>query len=111
MCFFVKCPKQRPVQGRFKKVPFDKLMVLSKVEGQMYGAIEDKGMVPFGLEQFGLETCRRAHVESLTAERLRAERLCTILKRPTPVNVEGITKKDIHMLLTECSDFYPPEAD
>jgi hypothetical protein len=31
-------------------------------------------MLPFGLEQFGLETCRRAHVESLTAERLRAER-------------------------------------
>jgi len=68
MSFFVKCPKQRPVQGRFKKVPFDKLMVLSKVEGQMYGAIEDKGTVPFGLE-------------------LRAERLCTILKRPTPVHV------------------------
>jgi hypothetical protein len=58
MSFFVKCPKQRPVQGRFKKVPFDKLMVLSKVEGQMYGAIEDKGMV-----------------------------LCTILKRLTPMNV------------------------
>ena len=65
MSFFVKCPKQRPVQGRFKKV-------------QMYGAIEDKGMVPFGLEQFGLE---------LTAERLRAERLFTILKRPITVNV------------------------
>ena len=78
MSIFVKCPKQRPVQGRFKKVPFDKLMVLSKVEGHMYRAIEDKGMVPFGLEQFGLE---------LTAERLRAERLCTILKRPTTVNV------------------------
>jgi hypothetical protein len=30
MSFFVKCPKQRPVQGRFKKV-------------LMYGAIEDKG--------------------------------------------------------------------
>jgi hypothetical protein len=45
MSFFVECPKQRPVQGRFKKV-------------QMYGAIEDKGML-----------------------------LCTILKRPTPVNV------------------------
>jgi hypothetical protein len=30
MSFFVKCPKQRPVQGRFKKV-------------QMYGAIEEKG--------------------------------------------------------------------
>ncbi len=57
MSFFVKCPKQRPVQGRFKKV-------------QMYGAIEDKDMV-----------------------------LCTILKRPAPVNVWGITKKDIHMLL------------
>ncbi|MBW2001008.1 MAG: hypothetical protein JRI30_00630 [Deltaproteobacteria bacterium] len=55
MSFFVKCPKQRPVQGRFKKV-------------HMYGAIEDKDMVPFGLE-------------------LRAERLCTILKRPTTVNV------------------------
>jgi hypothetical protein len=55
MSFFVKCPKQRPVQGRFKKV-------------HMYGAIEDKGMVPFGLE-------------------LRAERLCTILKRPITVNV------------------------
>jgi len=39
MSFFVKCPKQRPVQGHFKKVPFDKLMVLSKVEGHMYGAI------------------------------------------------------------------------
>ena len=50
MSFFVKCPKQRPVKGRFKKVPFDKLMVLSKVEGQMYGAIEDKGTLPFGLE-------------------------------------------------------------
>ena len=58
MSFFVKCPKQRPVQGRFKKVPFDKLMVLSKVEGHMHGAIEDKGMV-----------------------------VCTILKRPAPVNV------------------------
>jgi len=68
MSFFVKCPKQRPVQGRFKKVPFDKLMVLSKVEGQMYGAIEDKGTLPFGLE-------------------LRAERLCTILKRPITVNL------------------------
>jgi len=47
MCvsFFVKCPRQRPVQGRFKKV-------------QMYGAIEDKDTL-----------------------------LCTILKRPTPVNV------------------------
>jgi len=45
MSFFVKCPKQRPVQGRFKKV-------------QMYGALEDKDMV-----------------------------LCTILKRPTTVNV------------------------
>jgi hypothetical protein len=45
MSFFVKCPKQRPVQGRFKKV-------------HMYGAIEDKGML-----------------------------LCTILKRPIPVNV------------------------
>ena len=78
MSFFVKCPKQRPVQGRFKKVPFDKLMVLSKVEGQMYGAIEDNDTLPFGLEQFGLE---------LTAERLRAERLCTILKRPIIVNV------------------------
>jgi hypothetical protein len=74
MSFFVKCPQQRPVQGRFKKV-------------HMYGAIEDKDMVPFGLEQLGLETCRRAHVESLTDERLRAERLCTILKRPTTVNV------------------------
>ena len=30
MSFFVKCPKQGPVQGRFKKV-------------QMYGVIEDKG--------------------------------------------------------------------
>jgi len=39
MSFFVKCPKQGPVQGRFKKVPFDKLMVLSKVEGHMFGAI------------------------------------------------------------------------
>jgi hypothetical protein len=58
MSFFVKCPKQRPVQGRFKKVPFDRLMVLSKVEGHMYGAIEDKGTL-----------------------------LCTILKRPTTVNV------------------------
>jgi hypothetical protein len=55
MSFFVKCPKQRPVQGRFKKV-------------QMYGAIEDKGMLPFGLE-------------------LRAERLCTILKRPIIMNL------------------------
>ncbi|MBW2002619.1 MAG: hypothetical protein JRI30_08920 [Deltaproteobacteria bacterium] len=27
------------------------------------------------------------HVESLTAERLRAERLCTILKRSITVNV------------------------
>ena len=45
MSFFVKCPQQRPVQGRFKKV-------------QMYGAIEDKDMV-----------------------------LCTILKRPTTLNV------------------------
>jgi len=68
MSFFVKCPKQRTVHGRFKKV-------------QMYGAIEDRDMV-----------------------------LCTILKRPTPVNVEGITKKDIHMLLTQCGDFYQPEA-
>jgi hypothetical protein len=32
MSFFVKCPKQRPVQGRFKKV-------------QMYGALEDEDMV------------------------------------------------------------------
>jgi len=37
MSFIVKCPKQRPVQGRFKKV-------------HMYGAIEDKGTLPFGLE-------------------------------------------------------------
>jgi hypothetical protein len=74
MCisFFV-IPYKFTVMGRFKMVPFDKLMVLSKVEGQMYGALEDKDMAPFGLEQFGLE---------LTAERLRAERLCTILKRP-----------------------------
>jgi hypothetical protein len=57
MSFFVKCPKQRPVQGRFKKV-------------QMYGAIGDKGML-----------------------------LCTILKWPITVNIWGITKKDIHMLL------------
>ena len=69
MSFFVKCPKQRPVQGRFKKV-------------HMYGATEDKGMV-----------------------------LCTILKRPTTVNVQGITKKDIHMLLKQFGDFNPPEAD
>jgi hypothetical protein len=62
MSFFVKCPQQRPVQGRFKKV-------------QMYGAIEDKDMA-----------------------------LCTILKRPTPVNVEGITKKDIHMLPSRSLD-------
>ena len=58
MSFFVKCPQQRPVQRRFKKVPFDKLMVLSKAEGHMYGAIDNKDMV-----------------------------LCTILKRPTTVNV------------------------
>ena len=32
MSFFVKCPKQRPVQGRFKKV-------------QIYGTIEDKGVL------------------------------------------------------------------
>ncbi|MBW1674298.1 MAG: hypothetical protein JRJ45_11765 [Deltaproteobacteria bacterium] len=32
MSFFVKCPKQRPVQGRFKKV-------------HMYAAIEGRGMV------------------------------------------------------------------
>jgi len=63
MSFFVKCPKQGPVQGRFKKV-------------QMYGAIEDKGMV-----------------------------LCTILKRPITMNAEGITKKDIHMLLKKFGDF------
>ena len=37
--------------------------------------------------------------------------LCTILKRPTHVNAEGITKKDIHMLLKQCGDFYPLEAD
>jgi hypothetical protein len=71
MSFFVKCPKQRPVQGRFTKV-------------QMYGAIEDKGTLPFGFE-------------------LRAERLCTILKRPITVNVSGITKKDIHMLFSTFS--------
>ena len=65
MSFFVKCPKQRPVQGRFKKV-------------QICGSLEDKDILPFGLEQFGLE---------LTAERLRAERLCTILKRPITVNL------------------------
>ena len=63
MSFFVKCPKQRPVQGRFKKVH-----TCPPSGRRVYGAIEDKGMVPFGLE-------------------LRAERLCTILKRPTPVNV------------------------
>jgi hypothetical protein len=45
MSFFVKCPKQRLVQGRFKKV-------------HMYGAIEDMGTL-----------------------------LCTILKRPTTMNV------------------------
>ena len=87
MSFFVKCPKQRPVQGRFKKVPFDKLMVLSKVEGQICGALEDKDMVPFGLEQFGLVSFDLEALDRLTDERLRAERLCTILKRPTPVNV------------------------
>jgi len=59
MSFFVM-PYKFTVVGHFKMV-------------QMYGALEDKDMVPFGLEQFGLE---------LTAERLRAERLCTILKRP-----------------------------
>jgi len=32
MSFFVKCPKQRPVQGLFKKV-------------HMCGAIEDKDML------------------------------------------------------------------
>jgi hypothetical protein len=36
MSFFVKCPKQSPVQGRFKKV-------------QMYGAIEDKGKLLCGI--------------------------------------------------------------
>ena len=82
MSFFVKCPKQRPVQGRFKKV-----QTCPPSGRRVHGAIEDKDMEPFGLEQFGLETCRRAHVESLTAERFRAERLCTILKRPTAVNV------------------------
>jgi hypothetical protein len=73
MSFFVKCPKQRPVQGRFKKV-----QTCPPSGRRVYGAIEDKGTLPFGLEQFGLE---------FTAERLRAKRLCTILKRPTPVNV------------------------
>ena len=66
MSFFVKCPKQRPVQGRFKKV-----QTCPPSGRRVYGAIEDTGMV-----------------------------LCTILKRPTPVNGEGITKKDINMLLT-----------
>jgi len=75
--FFCQMSKTKARLGAFQKGA-NKLMVLSKVEGHMYGAIEDKGMVPFGLEQFGLE---------LTAERLRAERLCTILKRPITVNV------------------------
>ena len=52
MSFFVKCPKQRPVQGRFKKV-------------HMYGAIEDKGMLPFGLESFDLEALDRLRAEWL----------------------------------------------
>ena len=85
--FFVKFPKQRPVQGLFKKVPLDKLMVLSKVEGQMYGTIEDKDALPFGLEQFGLESFDLEALDRLTAERLRAERLCTILKCPITVNI------------------------
>ena len=67
MSFFVM-PYTFTVVGHFKIVPFDKLMVLSKVEGQMYGALEDKDMAPFGLE-------------------LRAERLCTILKRPIIMNL------------------------
>jgi len=53
MSFFVKCPQQRPVQGRFKKV-----QTCPPYGRRVYGAIEDTGMV-----------------------------LCTILKRPTPVNV------------------------
>jgi hypothetical protein len=77
MSFFVKCPKQMPVQGRFKKV-----QTCLPSGRRVYGALEDKDMV-----------------------------LCTVLKQPTPVNVEGITKKDIHMLLTQCGDFNPPQAD
>jgi len=90
MSFFVKCPKQRPVQGRFKKV-----QTCPPSGRRVYGAIEDKGML-----------------------------LCTILKRPITVNVWGITKKDIHMLLKparhreasaeadgQFGDFNPPEAD
>ena len=72
--FFVKFPKQRPVQGLFKKV-------------QMYGTIEDKDALPFGLEQFGLESFDLEALDRLTAERLRAERLCTILKCPITVNI------------------------
>ena len=37
--FFCQMPYTFTVMGRFKMVPFDKLMVLSKVEGHMYGAI------------------------------------------------------------------------
>jgi hypothetical protein len=45
MSFFVKCPKQRPVQGRFKKV-----QTCPPSGRRVYGALEDNDMVPFGLE-------------------------------------------------------------
>ena len=51
--------------------------------------------LPFGLEQFGLETCRRAHVESLTAERLRAERRPDYPDPSTGPCFKGIKQKKI----------------
>ena len=60
MSFFVKCPKQRPVQERFKKVH-----TCPPSGRRVYGAIEDKGTLPFGLESFDQEAL----------DRLRAERL------------------------------------
>jgi hypothetical protein len=70
MSFFVKCPKQRPVQGRFKKV-----QTCPPSGRRVYGAIEDKGTLPFGLESFDLEAIRlRAHGRG-ALDRLRAERL------------------------------------
>ena len=46
----------------------------------------DSGLsAAFGSEQFGLETCRRAHVESLSAERLEPNGV-SIYSDPAPEN-------------------------
>ena len=92
MSFFVKCPKQRPIQGRFKKV-------------QVYGAIENKGTLLCTI----LKRPTPVNAEARPGATYLLESIATAVygylfilynSLSNQVWARGITKKDIHMLLT-----------